>query len=70
MQCIENNGTQAKYNKHDPGFLLVFVFKYFVCIFLFRFFFGKNKVMIIALGRGKEAEYRENLHRVANVSSY
>lgn len=33
-----------------------------------RFFFGKNKVMIIALGREKEAEYKENLHEIANVS--
>lgn len=33
-----------------------------------RFFFGKNKVMTIALGREKEAEYRENLHKIASVS--
>ena len=33
-----------------------------------RFFFGKNKVMIIALGRDREAEYKENLHKIANVS--
>lgn len=31
-----------------------------------RFFFGKNKVMIIALGRDREAEYKENLHKIAN----
>ncbi|XP_078584945.1 mRNA turnover protein 4 homolog [Branchiostoma floridae x Branchiostoma japonicum] len=30
-----------------------------------RFFFGKNKVMSVALGRGAEDEYRENLHRVS-----
>ncbi|CAH3149398.1 unnamed protein product [Porites lobata] len=31
-----------------------------------RFFFGKNKVMIIAIGRDREAEYKENLHKIAN----
>ncbi|XP_068707110.1 mRNA turnover protein 4 homolog [Montipora foliosa] len=31
-----------------------------------RFFFGKNKVMTIALGKDKEAEYKENLHKIAN----
>lgn len=35
---------------------------------LVRFFFGKNKVMTIALGKDKEAEYKENLHKIANVS--
>ncbi|XP_078665076.1 mRNA turnover protein 4 homolog [Branchiostoma floridae x Branchiostoma belcheri] len=30
-----------------------------------RFFFGKNKVMSVALGRGPEDEYRENLHKVS-----
>ena len=36
----------------------------------FRFFFGKNKVMTIALGREKDAEYRENLHKIADVSDH
>jgi len=27
-----------------------------------RFFFGKNKVMMLALGKTKEDEYKENLH--------
>ena len=35
---------------------------------LVRFFFGKNNVMTIALGKDKEAEYKENLHKIANVS--
>ena len=26
--------------------------------------------MIIALGRDKEAEYKENLHKIANVSEH
>ncbi|XP_031552981.1 mRNA turnover protein 4 homolog [Actinia tenebrosa] len=30
-----------------------------------RFFFGKNKVMIIALGKTPEDEYRENLHELS-----
>ncbi|XP_003973399.1 mRNA turnover protein 4 homolog [Takifugu rubripes] len=30
-----------------------------------RFFFGKNKVMIIALGKGDTDEYRDNLHKVS-----
>lgn len=30
-----------------------------------RFFFGKNKVMSIALGRTQEDEYKENLHKVS-----
>lgn len=29
-----------------------------------RFFFGKNKVMMKALGKGPEDEYKENLHKV------
>ncbi|XP_078740145.1 mRNA turnover protein 4 homolog isoform X2 [Lampetra fluviatilis] len=29
-----------------------------------RFFFGKNKVMILALGKGVRDEYREGLHKV------
>ncbi|XP_074656349.1 mRNA turnover protein 4 homolog [Tubulanus polymorphus] len=32
-----------------------------------RFFFGKNKVMAVALGRGKEDEYRDNLHNLSKV---
>ncbi|XP_074608018.1 mRNA turnover protein 4 homolog [Acropora palmata] len=31
-----------------------------------RFFFGKNKVMMIALGKNKEAEYKDNLHKISN----
>lgn len=30
-----------------------------------RFFLGKNKVMKLALGRSKEEEYAENLHRLS-----
>ncbi|GAA6075808.1 mRNA turnover protein 4 homolog [Tachysurus ichikawai] len=30
-----------------------------------RFFFGKNKVMMIALGKGPTDEYRDNLHKVS-----
>ncbi|XP_018580713.1 mRNA turnover protein 4 homolog [Scleropages formosus] len=29
-----------------------------------RFFFGKNKVMMIALGKGPSDEYKDNLHKV------
>ncbi|KAK2166236.1 hypothetical protein LSH36_40g03108 [Paralvinella palmiformis] len=29
-----------------------------------RFYFGKNKVMAVALGRGVEDEYKENLHKL------
>lgn len=29
-----------------------------------RFFFGKNKVMAIALGKTKEDEYKDNLHKI------
>ena len=29
-----------------------------------RFFFGKNRVMQLALGRTEEEEYRENLHKL------
>lgn len=29
-----------------------------------RFFFGKNRVMALALGRGLEDEYKENLHKL------
>lgn len=31
---------------------------------LTRFFFGKNKVMMIALGKGETDEYKDNLHKV------
>ncbi|XP_065096861.1 mRNA turnover protein 4 homolog [Paramisgurnus dabryanus] len=30
-----------------------------------RFFFGKNKVMTIALGKGPTDEYKDNLHKVS-----
>jgi mRNA turnover protein 4 len=30
-----------------------------------RFFFGKNKVMAIALGRNPEEEYRAGLHKIS-----
>ncbi|KAA8593291.1 hypothetical protein FQN60_009407 [Etheostoma spectabile] len=29
-----------------------------------RFFFGKNKVMVVALGKGETDEYKDNLHKV------
>lgn len=29
-----------------------------------RFFFGKNKVMIVAMGKGETDEYKDNLCRV------
>lgn len=29
-----------------------------------RIFFGKNKVMMVALGREPSSEYKENLHKV------
>nr|XP_054756985.1 mRNA turnover protein 4 homolog [Lytechinus pictus] len=32
-----------------------------------RFFFGKNKVMMVALGKTPEEEYRDNLHRVSKL---
>lgn len=34
-----------------------------------RFFFGKNKVMSIGLGRTKSDEYRENLHCITRLLS-
>jgi mRNA turnover protein 4 len=33
-----------------------------------RFFFGKNKVMALALGRTPQEEQKPNLHKVAEVS--
>ncbi|XP_071493050.1 mRNA turnover protein 4 homolog [Diadema antillarum] len=30
-----------------------------------RFFFGKNKVMMVALGKSSQDEYRDNLHRIS-----
>ncbi|KAF3690024.1 mRNA turnover protein 4 -like protein [Channa argus] len=30
-----------------------------------RFFFGKNKVMVVALGKGETDEYKDNLHKVS-----
>lgn len=31
-----------------------------------RFYFGKNKVMALALGRTQEDEYKDNLHKLSN----
>ena len=31
-----------------------------------RFFYGKNKVMAISLGKNKEDEYKENLHKISS----
>lgn len=33
---------------------------------LCRFYFGKNKVMALALGRTQEDEYKDNLHKLSN----
>lgn len=33
-------------------------------MFLYRMFFGKNKVMMVALGRSPSDEYKDNLHQV------
>lgn len=33
-------------------------------LFLCRMFFGKNKVMMVALGRSPSDEYKDNLHQV------
>lgn len=38
-----------------------------IFVLFHRFFFGKNKVMIIALGKGDTDEYRDNLHKVDNI---
>lgn len=34
-----------------------------------RFFFGKNKVMMVALGKGQTDEYKDNLHKVGEVGA-
>jgi len=34
-----------------------------------RFFFGKNRVMALGLGKNKENEYKENLHKLSNYLS-
>lgn len=33
--------------------------------FFFRFFFGKNKVMALALGRTAEDEFKDDLHKLS-----
>ena len=33
-----------------------------------RFFYGKNRVMQLALGRTEAEEYKEGLHNIAQVS--
>lgn len=35
-----------------------------ILLLLGRIFFGKNKVMMVALGREPSSEYKENLHKV------
>ena len=42
-----------------------FYISYSICVFIHRFYFGKNKVMAYALGRTAEEEYRENLHKIS-----
>ena len=32
---------------------------------LYRFFFGKNKVIAMALGKERESEYRDGLHMLS-----
>ena len=34
-----------------------------------RFFYGKNRVMQLALGRSEAEEYKEGLHHVSEVGS-
>ena len=34
-----------------------------------RFFFGKNKVMMIALGKDKQSEYKGNLSQISKVQN-
>jgi Insertion domain in 60S ribosomal protein L10P/Ribosomal protein L10 len=34
-----------------------------------RFFLGKNKVMCLAMGREKESEYKQNLHKISEQLS-
>ena len=34
-----------------------------------RFFYGKNRVMQLALGRTEAEEYKEGLHNIAQVQS-
>ena len=34
-----------------------------------RFFYGKNRVMQLALGRTEAEQYREGLHNIAEVNS-
>ena len=36
-----------------------------VYLTIYRFFFGKNKVMSLALGRTTEDEYKDNLHKLS-----
>jgi mRNA turnover protein 4 len=40
--------------------LLIFLLNFFI----YRFLFGKNKVISLAFGRGVESEYMENLHKI------
>ena len=35
-----------------------------------RFFYGKNRVMQLALGRTEAEEYKEGLHNIAQVQSF
>ena len=35
-----------------------------------RFFYGKNRVMQLALGRTEVEEYKEGLHNIAQVCTY
>lgn len=38
-----------------------------IYVVYFRFFFGKNRVMQLALGRSGAEEYKDGLHLVAEV---
>lgn len=64
MACFDVNGFTSTFSEFDNSTLE----NVFLDSSLFhRFFFGKNKVMVVALGKGETDEYKDNLHKVRKI---
>jgi len=57
--------AEIRYVLNGTGSFIAVEAQVFLHYFTFRFFFGKNKVMSLALGRSKSDEYRPGLRKIA-----
>lgn len=42
------------------------IFKFLILIYQKSFFFGKNKIMSLALGKAPQDEIKQDIHKVSN----